>query len=123
MDINIYVYALLGLGFYEALRVYKAIRLNKDVVPNSRYYAYAFTIIVFSTVSILCVELFAEKNIMAAFLFGFSIPTGANLNYIEGQSKKIVGDDPDDLWKHDANLDKDHNNRVAWISKYFLYEK
>lgn len=77
--------ALLGLAFYESIRVFKGAQIGKKAIPSFGYTAkvnftiYLIIVTVFVSVSVFLSLTVFSADSKEAFLLGFSVPSGANL--------------------------------------------
>lgn len=91
--------ALLGLAFFECVRIYRCFRLDKNLFPNIGFtlkvskIVYCVVLVVFALTALFMANFFQILDPTKAFLLGFSVPSGAHL--AGGGINK--GDDIDDM--------------------------
>lgn len=90
--------AILGVVFHEAVRIYKVIRSNNQILPDIaelRYISwviYILVLIIFCIVSVIASVQLASENIISSIWLGFSIPLGLKFTTSTSQSSESVDD-------------------------------
>lgn len=118
--------ALLGLAFYESIRVYKGTQKGQKLVPEFGFakrtntFIYLVILAVFSCSTIfLSNTIFAGSN-SEAFLLGFSVPSGTNL-VLQDTNTGISSDNVDDQASEKYGKQAPLKNRVLFIlRRYFI---
>jgi hypothetical protein len=112
---------LLGLVFYEGLRIYKCTTVGKHPVPNNRLGWHALGLSILGVVSASLSYQFAEGQFMEGVILGFAVPSGlkAVLARESGPSKG------DDMWSDGRKSDATGSSSKfaararSWIVSYF----
>ena len=83
--IGIIASALLGLAFFESIRIYKGSQVGRGAVPKFGFkkridvFVYLAILIIFAEASIFLAINMMPSTTSEAFLLGFSVPSGTNL--------------------------------------------
>ncbi|MBO9403438.1 hypothetical protein [Shimia sp. R9_3] len=119
--ISVVASSLLGLAFFECVRIYRCIRLEKKFFPNIGFskaaskLVYVFVMAVFIATAIFITLLFELDDPVKAFLLGFAVPSGAHL--AGGGMKE--GDEIDDMESEQTISEMPLAARLAyWFQAY-----
>ena len=112
-------YSILGVLFFEALRIYRCYVNSESIVPNVGVSpavatsVYALIMVVFAVVAFCLSSVIGDGTEVEAFLFGFSVPSGSTLLKPNASGG---GDEVEDL---ESEVRRPLATAKAWIDRYY----
>ena len=111
---------IVGLFFYEGLRIYKKTSAGKHPVPNNRIYWHMLGLALLAVPAGCLAAFMAEDNYVEGIILGFSVPSGIKAAI----GKESIADDIDDNWRMGV-AQKSPRTWVlvrklrSWVRRYF----
>lgn len=122
MDYITLLSGIVGLLFFEFLRIYKCTTVGKHPVPNNRIGWHVFGLSGLAVISAFLAYQFAQGQFVEGMVLGFSVPSGLKTVLAKETATPKEGDD---MWK------KEHENAhpgtkpavrwgaERWVRSYF----
>lgn len=113
---------VIGLLFFESLRIYKCTTVGKHPVPNNRIGWHFFGLSGLAVISALLAYKFAQGQFMEGLVLGFSVPSGLKTVLSKETAPSREGDD---MWKREHEKAKAGARHVGkkglelWARSYF----
>ena len=113
---------LVGLLFFEFLRIYKCTTVGKHPVPNNRIGWHVFGLAGLGAIGVILAYQFAQGEFIEGMVLGFSVPSGLKTVLAKESAPRNEGED---RWKEErAKTQGDfqpvsQNNLKRWFIGYF----
>lgn len=121
MDLTTIASGLLGLAFFEGLRIYKCTSVGKHPVPNNRIGWHLLGLSILALVAASLAVKFASGEFVEGLILGFAVPSGLKA-VLSGESGPDKGED---MWSDDASKNQMGGKSrtlvraMTWINSYF----